>query len=167
MLAKTLLPDPKILLLDEPASGMDPNGRIMLKDILRELREKGKTVIVSSHILAEMSEFCTSGGILEKGRLVVGGRIEDVSRQVIGAELVAVEVLGATEPFEQIVGRDSRAGKVTRNGNMFEFPFTGDAEAASELLAALVHGGVRVASFNRKRSNLEDIFLKVGAKELS
>jgi ABC-2 type transport system ATP-binding protein len=167
MLAKTLLPSPSVLLLDEPASGMDPHGRIMLKDILRELRDKGKTVIVSSHILAEMSEFCTSVGILEKGRMVVGGRIDDVSRQVVGVGSLVVEVLEEVETFQRIVGGNGRAGTVVRNGNVFEFPCAGDAHSDSELLRELVHAGVRVASFTRKRSNLEEIFLKVGAKELS
>lgn len=167
MLAKTLLPNPQILLLDEPASGMDPHGRIMLKDILRELRDKGKTVIVSSHILSEMSEFCTSVGVLEKGKLVVGGRIEDVTRQVMGVEMLVVEVLEAGEKLEEIVNKNARAGEITRDGKVFEFPYSGDPQKDSDLLRELVLAGVRISSFKRKRGNLEDIFLRVGAKELS
>ena len=73
MLAKTLLPDPKVLLLDEPASGVDPYGRALLKDIMRKLGAAGKTVIISSHILSELSEFCTSIGIMQKGEMVISG----------------------------------------------------------------------------------------------
>ena len=94
MLAKTLIPEPRALLLDEPASGVDPQGRIDLKNILRRLATEGKTVLISSHILAEMNEFCTSVAIMERGRLVVAGRIDDVNRRVMGDSLLVVEVLG-------------------------------------------------------------------------
>ncbi len=84
MLAKTLVAEPKVLLLDEPASGVDPQGRIDLKNILRRLGEEGKTILISSHILTEMNEFCTSVAIMERGSLVISGRIEDVNQRVMG-----------------------------------------------------------------------------------
>ena len=167
MLAKTLLPSPQILLLDEPASGMDPNGRASLKRIIRDMASDGRTVLISSHILAEMSEFCTSVGIMEKGRLVLSGKIDQVTAQVMGQDVLVVELLGPASQFEQIVHQDDRAGPVTRDGDRFEFSYQGDAEAASDLLARLVGAGVRVASFSRKRGGLEELFLKVGARELS
>jgi ABC-2 type transport system ATP-binding protein len=167
VLAKTLLPDPQVLLLDEPASGMDPNGRADLKRALRSLAAAGKTVLVSSHILSEMSEFCTSVGIMEKGRMVVSGKVDDVMAEIMGAGSLVVEVVGESDGLERIVSGDTRAGAVKRQDNTFEFPFHGDAAAASDLLAALVRSGVRVASFSRKRDGLEELFLKVGAKELS
>jgi ABC-2 type transport system ATP-binding protein len=168
MLAKTMIPNPQVYLLDEPASGIDPQGRIQLKNILRRLAEEKKTVLISSHILAEMNEFCTSVAIMEKGQIVVAGRIEDVNQRVLGDTLVAVEVLDEPEVFHWIVGADDRAGPIESKGNgTYEFRFRGDARAASELLASLVHQGVRVSAFSRKRDNLEDLFLKVGSKELS
>jgi ABC-2 type transport system ATP-binding protein len=167
MLAKTLIPDPHVLLLDEPASGVDPQGRIDLKNILRRLAEEKKTVLISSHILAEMDEFCTSVAIMERGRMVVSGRIDEVNRRVMGDTLLVVEVLGDPAAFLSIVHADGRSGKVAQKGTVFEFRFQGDIEAASDLLAALVRGGVRVASFERRRDNLEELFLKVGSKELS
>jgi ABC-2 type transport system ATP-binding protein len=167
MLAKTLIPQPRVLLLDEPASGVDPQGRIDLKNILRQLAAEGRTVLVSSHILAEMTEFCTAVAIMERGRMVVSGRIDEVNARVLGAAILAVEVLGDAEALIRIVGDDPRAGAIERRGEAFEFRFRGDAEAASDLLAALVGGGVRVASFARRREDLEELFLKVGAKELS
>jgi ABC-2 type transport system ATP-binding protein len=168
MLAKTLIPQPRVLLLDEPASGVDPQGRIELKKILRRLAEERKTVLISSHILAEMNEFCTSVAIMERGRIVISGRIEDVNQRVMGDSLVSVEVLSDLELFHWIIGADDRAGPIERRGrNTYEFRFRGDAEAASDLLAALVREGVRVAGFVRRRDHLEDLFLRVGSKELS
>jgi ABC-2 type transport system ATP-binding protein len=167
MLAKTLIPAPRVLLLDEPASGVDPQGRIELKNILRRLAEEHRTILISSHILAEMNEFCTSVAIMESGRLVVSGRIEEVNRQIMGNSLVSVEVLGDPALFLSIVGADQRAGPVDARNGAYEFRFEGDAAAASDLLTRLVQGGVRVASFERRRDNLEDLFLKVGAKELA
>jgi ABC-2 type transport system ATP-binding protein len=168
MLAKTLIPQPQVLLLDEPASGVDPQGRIDLKNILRRLAEQRKTVLISSHILAEMNEFCTSVAIMEQGRLVVSGRIEEVNRRIMGDSLLSVEVLAEPELFLWIIGSDERAGPVeSKNQNTYEFRFRGDAAAASDLLATLVGQGVRISGFVRRRDNLEDLFLKVGSKELS
>jgi ABC-2 type transport system ATP-binding protein len=167
MLAKTLIPEPRALLLDEPASGVDPQGRIDLKNILRRLAEEERTVVISSHILAEMNEFCTSVAIMEQGSLVVSGRIDDVSRRVMGDSLLSVEVLGEPAVFLSVVGVDPRAGPVEQKNGAYEFRFQGDALAASDLLAALILQGVRIASFVRRRDNLEDLFLKVGARELA
>jgi ABC-2 type transport system ATP-binding protein len=167
ILAKTLLPEPQVLLLDEPASGMDPNGRADLKNAIRTLAAEGKTVLISSHILSEMSEFCTAVGIMEEGRLVVSGRVDEITAQVLGHGVLSVEVLDAAAELERIVRTDRRAGALIRQGNVFEFSYDGDARAASDLLARLVGAGVRVASFARKQAGLEEVFLKVGARELS
>jgi ABC-2 type transport system ATP-binding protein len=167
MLAKTLIPEPQVLLLDEPASGVDPQGRIDLKNILRRLAEQRKTVLISSHILAEMNEFCTAVAIMEKGRMIVGGRIDEVNQRVMGDSFLAVDVLGDPELFRRIVDLDGRAGPIEKKGEgSYEFRFRGDAEAASDLLATLVRQGVRVSGFARRRDNLEDLFLKVGSKEI-
>ncbi len=168
MLAKTMIPNPRVLLLDEPASGIDPQGRIDLKNILRRMAEEKKTVLISSHILAEMNEFCTSVTIMERGQIIVSGRIDEVNQRIMGDSLLSVEVLSGVEQFEWIVGADDRAGAIERrNDHIYEFRYRGDAEAASELLARLVGQGVRISGFARRRDNLEDLFLKVGSKELS
>jgi ABC-2 type transport system ATP-binding protein len=168
MLAKTMIPQPQVLLLDEPASGVDPQGRIDLKNIIRRMAEERKTVLISSHILAEMNEFCTSVAIMEQGQIVVSGRIEEVNQRIMGDSLLAIEVLDEPEWLLGIVGADERAGPVERKGaNSYEFRYRGDAAAASDLLVRLVQQGVRVSGFARRRDNLEDLFLKVGSKELS
>jgi ABC-2 type transport system ATP-binding protein len=167
MLAKTLIPDPQVLMLDEPASGMDPQGRIDLKNILKQLGAQGRTVLISSHILAEMTEFCTAVAIMEKGRMVVNGTIEEVRARVLGSAVLEVEVLGAPEPFLQLVAEDPLAEPVEQRNGLYAFRYRGDVEQASDLLSRLVGSGVRVASFARRKEGLEELFLKVGAKELS
>ena len=167
MLAKTLLPDPQILMLDEPASGIDPQGRIDLKNILRDLASRGKAVLVSSHILTEMQEFCTSVAIMEKGRMIVSGTIEDVNRQVLGAAEIVVEVLAGRDAFHRIVRADRQASEITERDGMLAFRYAGTPDDSADLLARLVNGGVRVAAFAARKEGLEDLFLKVGARELS
>jgi ABC-2 type transport system ATP-binding protein len=168
MLAKTLIPDPQVLILDEPASGVDPQGRIDLKNALIQQSQLGKTVLISSHILAEMTEFCTSIAIMQRGEMVVSGRIEDIRDQVMGAATLSVEVIGPAEGLLAIVGSDDYCGPVERKGrDTFEFRSTGSPEDASDLLARLVGSGVRVASFSRRKEGLEELFLAIGAKELS
>jgi ABC-2 type transport system ATP-binding protein len=168
MLAKTLIPDPQVLMLDEPASGLDPQGRIDLKNVLKALGAAGKTVLISSHILAEMTEFCTSVAVMERGRMVVSGTVDDVRRRVMGGSVLVVEVLGDPGALEPVAASDPLAGPVEwAAGGVASIPYAGDPAQASDLLAAMVRAGVRVASFSRRREGLEELFLKVGAKELS
>jgi ABC-2 type transport system ATP-binding protein len=168
MLAKTLIPDPQILILDEPASGVDPQGRIDLKNVLKAQAAAGKAVLISSHILTEMQEFCDSVAIMQKGQMIVSGNIDEISARVMGGTTLAVEVLDGLEAFLRTVESDGRAGLVERKGDAtFEFLFDGGPEAAADLLAALVHAGARISSFAPRREGLEDLFLKVGAREVS
>jgi ABC-2 type transport system ATP-binding protein len=157
-----------VVLLDEPASGMDPNGRADLKKILRGLAAAGRTVLVSSHILSEMSEFCTSIGIMERGRMVVSGKVEAVAAQVLGhSARLHVEVLGPPEMAENLLRQHSLVGAHTWQGSRVELRFSGGSEDQADLLADLLKAGVRVVSFGRLKEDLEQIFLEVGAKELS
>lgn len=167
MLAKTLLPDPQVLLLDEPASGVDPNGRILLKQIIRDLAAQGKTVIISSHILSELSEFCTAVGIMQKGELVVSGLVTEVATKVMGRARVALEVVSGVEAAQQVLRADSRVSDPQWDGLTCTFGFAGETLEASQLLEALFRAGVGVASFFREKEDLEALFLKVGAKEVS
>ena len=168
MLAKTLIPDPLILILDEPASGVDPQGRIDLKNIIKSQASLGKSVLISSHILSEMSEFCTSVAIMQKGRMVVSGKIDEVNARVMGAAIIAVDLLDGAEVFERIVDGDERAGAVERKGKTtYEFRYDGGREAAGRLLSVLVGEGVQVAAFAPRSEGLEELFLKVGAKDVS
>ena len=168
MLAKTLIPDPMVLMLDEPASGMDPHGRIDLKNILKNLGARGKTVLVSSHILAEMSEFCTAVGIMERGRMVVCGSVNDINRQVMGLAVISIEILEKEDALLSVLGRDRRAGPVAEGGHgRFEFSYDGTDPEVSELLKAIILASIPVISFGRKKEGLEELFLKVGARQVS
>jgi ABC-2 type transport system ATP-binding protein len=169
MLAKTLIPGPRVLLLDEPASGVDPQGRIDLKNVLKALAAEGRTVLISSHILAEMSEFCTSVAIMERGRMVVSGKIDEIHARIMGDAVLSIEVLGDPSTFLAIAETDPRrVGEIERPGNgTFEFRYNGGPEQLADLLAQLIRAEVRVASFAPRKDNLEGLFLKVGAKALS
>ena len=167
MLAKTLIPDPKVLMLDEPASGLDPQGRIDLKNVVKSLGASGKTILISSHILAEMTEFCTSVAIMERGRMVVNGTIAEIQQRIMGEAVLLVEVLGDPGPLAAIIDADPLAHSFEQDGALYSVSYRGNAEEASDLLATLVREGVRIASFSRRREGLEELFLKVGAKELS
>ncbi len=167
MLAKTLLPEPKVLLLDEPASGMDPHGRAQMKQVIRDFAAAGGCVLISSHILSEMDEFCSVIGIMQRGRMVVSGSVAQVAASVMGKSLLVIELVAGENVFRRVLGEHRLAGQIEKRGDSFEVPFDGDREAASDLLTLLVQSGVRVAAFHRKRESLEDVFLQVGAKELS
>jgi len=169
-LAKTLLPDPKVLLLDEPASGLDPNARIELKQIIRVLASEGKSVLVSSHILSEMSEFCTSVAIMEKGRMVVHGTIAEVqARFAEGTELL-IQVLDRGAELVPWLNGYEGVTLVTPEPDPrsvhVKLASTEDSDVA-DLLSGLCASGFRVVSFAPRRVGLEDLFLKVGAREVS
>lgn len=167
ILAKTLLPDPQIILLDEPASGMDPHGRILLKDILVTLSGLGKTILISSHILTELSDFCTSVAVMERGRLVVAGRVSEVSEAVLGKTEVEVEVLEHPDRCAEILRQIPEIRNIEQTGDHLTFATDGGREEESRILEALLAKGVRVVAYGRKRENLEDVFMKIGAKEVS
>ena len=114
-LAHALVHDPRVLLLDEPASGLDPRARVELRELLRELRSLGKTIVISSHILPELEELCTSVAIVDRGRVLDAGTIVDISRRLRVGEVVRVRVLGdeaavegARAWFEAAAGRRIR-----------------------------------------------------------
>lgn len=168
MLAKTLLPEPKVLLLDEPASGMDPHGRAQMKDVIRNFAKDGGSVLVSSHILSEMDEFCTSVGIMERGEMVVDGDVNEISSSPDGhTTTLEIEFLEGEEVFFKIIARSDLCGAPTRKGKKHIVAFDGGDEEAAALLKVMIKNGVVVYSFSRKRESLEDVFLQIGAKELS
>jgi ABC-2 type transport system ATP-binding protein len=146
---------------------MDPHGRIALKNILKNLGARGKTILISSHILAEMTEFCTSMAIMERGRMVVSGTIDEIRDRVMEGMILLVEVLDGEELFQRIVAEDPESGLVERRDAGHAIHYKGTAAQASDLLTRLVTGGVRVGSFTRRKEGLEELFLKIGAKELS
>jgi ABC-2 type transport system ATP-binding protein len=167
VLAKTLLHDPKLLLLDEPASGLDPMARIELRDVLRQLGRAGKAILVSSHILTELADFCNAVGIMEKGRMVVSGRTEEIGAKMSRGYTVAIEFLPGQEGAARMFEKRPGVRHWALAGEKAEVILDGGAEAAAELLRDLVVGGFKVRNFAEKKMDLEEIFMKVGAREVS
>ncbi len=167
VLAKTLLHDPQVLLLDEPASGLDPIARIELRDVLRGLAARGKTVLISSHILTELDGFCSSIGIMEKGELVIAGRLEALVERFRERRRLVIEVLAEIERALSLLETRKGVSDLTRVDGRLELSFAGDERRAADLLAALVHAGVPVVGFHEERMDVEDILLRVGAREVS
>ena len=164
VLAKTLLPDPKVLLLDEPASGLDPLGRIELRKILLQLREAGKAVLISSHILTELSGFCNTAAIMERGKLVMFGTIAELGQKA-GARKMSVK--WRTDDGKALEILKAANIKNLEAGNLgATFNFDGDTNALDELVKTLVVQGVRISEWRGTGDDLEQIFLQSGAKEL-
>lgn len=161
-LAKTLVHDPQVLLLDEPASGLDPRARIEIKELLKELKAMGKTIIISSHILPELADFCNKIGIIEQGEMIVSGDVSAIMRQITGGQLLDVRVV--PEDQEQAIALlQAMPGirSVRPTDRELKVEYTGDPDRTFEVLAALVGQGVRVRSFTEEHTDLEDIFMKV------
>ena len=168
-LAHALVHDPQVLLLDEPASGLDPRARVELRELLRELRSMGKTIVISSHILPELEELCTSVAIVDRGQVLAQGRVSEIERRLRfgavlrmhllleGDELAAARDELATQP-------DVASATILPDGTV-ELGFRGDDAAAARLLASVVAAGLPVVSFARAASDLEELFLQVTATD--
>ncbi|MBB6431308.1 ABC transporter ATP-binding protein [Algisphaera agarilytica] len=167
VLAKTLLHKPRVLLLDEPASGLDPIARIEMRDLLKRLAAEGRTVLVSSHILTELSDFCSSIGIMEKGRMVVNGPIDELVAARQTHRRFVVELLEPAIQYEGPLAELDGVAAVASSGDNLDLDFAGDDREASQLLAGLVAKGLPVKGFYEKKRGVEDIMLEVGAKEVS
>jgi ABC-2 type transport system ATP-binding protein len=165
VLAKTLLPDPTVFLLDEPASGLDPLGRIELRKILLQLRDVGKAVLISSHILTELSGFCNKAAIMERGKLLMSGNIAELGQQV-SQRGMSVKWRADGEKALQILKNAAGVKNISANGPGATFDFSGDADALDELLKTLILQGVRLTEWRGLGDDLEQIFLQSGAKEL-
>jgi ABC-2 type transport system ATP-binding protein len=165
-LARALVHDPQVLLLDEPTAGLDPAARVEFRQIIRELTAAGKTTVISSHILPELAEFCTSVGIVERGKLVASGSIADMLASVRGSRTIEVQVAGDAHMVGTILRSRPCVESVQIDGSMATVMFGGSREEAASLLRALVDGGVAVVSFGERQSSLEDIFMKVAAFEV-
>src|SRR5579871_5524099 len=188
-LAKTLVHDPKVMLLDEPASGLDPRARIEIRELLKELQAMGKTIIVSSHILPEMEEFCNKIGIIERGELIVAGDVNTIARQVRGQQMIRIHVVEEVERAEAILlgmtdivrevkvtnglrqlaetpEEATRAQTLQRDqhserGGVLHIGYIGEVDEEYRVLTTLVQAGIKVRAFYTPETDLEDVFLRV------
>jgi ABC-2 type transport system ATP-binding protein len=172
VLAKSLLPDPKVLLLDEPASGLDPLSRSQMRGLLLEATEEERTILISSHILTELRDFCNAIGIIEKGRLVVSGTLSEIRQQLQMKK--KIHVLTAESYYQykfnirKYVKEHPHLHDIEEiNTNKFILTFSGNNKDASRILSELVDLGLNLANFHVKEDDIEDIFFQIGAKEVS
>jgi ABC-2 type transport system ATP-binding protein len=161
-LAKTLVHDPPVLILDEPASGLDPRARLEMKALLNELRGMGKTILVSSHILSELADFCTSIGIIERGKLLAAGSIQQIQRQLRSHRVLKVHVLDETVTRAEAILRDDRGVRAVESyDHVLSAEFEGQDEDMARLLGRLISEGVSVHSFAEEALSLEDVFMTI------
>jgi ABC-2 type transport system ATP-binding protein len=164
-LAKTLIHDPKVLLLDEPASGLDPRARIEIKELLKELKSMGKTIIISSHILPELADFCNKIGIIEQGELVVSGEVQAIMQQLSGAHVYELKVAEDPDGAAALLAARPDVRTVKPAGapgaGALKIEYTGDPGEVHQLLRDLLAAGLKVQSFSEQQTDLEDIFMKV------
>jgi ABC-2 type transport system ATP-binding protein len=161
-LAKTLLHDPKVLLLDEPASGLDPRARIELRELIKELARMDKTLCVSSHILHELSDFCNTIGIIEAGQLLASGPVDAIlAKTQAKSRRLKIRVLGDSQKTKQLLEGWQFCLQLDVAGDKFNLESNAELEDLCELLDKLVRDGVRPVSFAEQKTDLEDVFLKV------
>ena len=160
-LARALIHDPQFLILDEPASGLDPRSRFEFKEILKELRDNGKTIVISSHILMELAEMCTSIGIIERGKMILQGSIEDILETVDTSNPLIIRVYDQVDTAVLLLKREEKIESLTIRGNSIFASFSGNREEEARLLKTLIDNGVLVQSFSREQGSLESLFLKI------
>lgn len=160
-LGRAMIHDPAVLILDEPANGLDPRARIELREMIRELAAHGKSVLVSSHILTELAEMCDRVGIIERGQLLAVGTVEEIQREQQPHREVKVRVLGGAEGAHAWLAAHTDVNNVTLSGEELKFSHTGDRESEVVLLKEMVLAGFRVAEFASHSQSLEDVFMAV------
>jgi len=166
-LARAMIHDPQLLILDEPASGLDPRARIELRELLKELGAMGKTIMISSHILTELAEMCSHIAIIERGRLLAAGPVERIMRSVQAHRVLDIRIVGdgaaalawlraqpAVRAAELVPGDAPDRGTLTAD-------FDGDDQAQVALVRGLVVAGIGVLSISEARNNLEEIFMRI------
>ncbi|GAA0182392.1 ABC transporter ATP-binding protein [Clostridium sediminicola] len=160
-LARSLVHNPKILVLDEPASGMDPRARFQMKEILKSLKDMGKTVIVSSHILSELSEICSTIGIIDNGKMVIKGTFDEIMSKIYKNRSIRIKVSSELEKAVIILKEFPNINNIITGENKIEADFVGNDSDMNKLLKELIIREVPVVTFSQIDGNLEDIFMKV------
>jgi ABC-2 type transport system ATP-binding protein len=160
-LAKTLVHDPPVLILDEPASGLDPRARVEVKALLKELRKMGKTILISSHILTELADCCTSIGIIEQGKLLMQGPIGEVYRRIHRNRIVVIKFLENGDAGLSIIRSFQHTRDVQVEDSKVTVELAADDSQVAALMERLIAEGVRMHSFAEKDPTLEDVFMLV------
>lgn len=160
-LARSLIHDPKLLILDEPASGLDPRARVEMKNILRELKNMGKTILISSHILSELAEMCTVIGIIDKGRMSAYGSVEEIIEKLTRTGRLKIKVRDKLVQAVKLLQEQPSIGEIAVNGDSVEAETGADEQTLSEILRRLVTQDIPVVSFTRASGSLESVFMQL------
>ncbi|MGP7817538.1 ATP-binding cassette domain-containing protein [Niallia sp. 01092] len=161
-LARSLIHDPAVLILDEPASGLDPRARVEMREILKELKKMGKTIMISSHILPELAEMCDVIGILDQGVMVAQGAVSDIQQQLQSEKLITVITLDVEKTIH-FLEENFQVSKVERIGDnkTVQFLYKGSDEEQMQLLKKAMLLDIPIVSFSQAETNLEDIFMEI------
>jgi ABC-2 type transport system ATP-binding protein len=160
-LARVLIHDPKVLILDEPASGLDPRARIEIRELLRELKHMGKTIMISSHILSELEEICDNVGIIEHGQLVFSGSMEQIKQRLGLHAKVVVRVAGAPDKALELLSTLPEIGEVTCKGQDLSITFADGHENNGFLARTLVKADIDIVAIEPQKLKLDDAFLQL------
>ncbi len=169
-LSRTLIHNPSVMILDEPAAGLDPRARIELRDMIVALAEMGKTLLISSHILSELAEVCHRVGIIEHGQLLAVGTVEEILQgqtdssgqsEVARRSTVKISVVQDVQQCVDFLATSHNIEPIKVTDRSVTIPISDDVAEQADLLAELVHAGIRVSSFQTKQRSLEEAFLHV------
>lgn len=160
-LARSLIHNPWLLILDEPASGLDPRARVEMKGILRELKTMGKTILISSHILPELAELCTSIGIINQGKMVASGTVEEIMVKLAHGGKVKIKVTDRMEEAVRLLQEQTSIGGISVAGDTVEADFKGDETVLYGILKRLVMQDIPVVSFTEEGGSLESVFMQL------
>ncbi|MEX0678634.1 MAG: ABC transporter ATP-binding protein [Pirellulales bacterium] len=160
-LGRAMVHDPPVMVMDEPAAGLDPRARIQLREMIGQLAADGKSILVSSHILTELAEMCDTVAIIEQGRLLATGTVDEIHRARQMQRTVQIRVLSNVEGLCQWLAARGDAHNVRRDGDSVEFLHDGDQETEADVLGELVRHGFRIVAFGSRAESLEDVFMRV------
>jgi len=162
-LARTLIHDPKVLILDEPASGLDPRARVEMRDILKQLKEMGKTILISSHILPELAEMCDEIGVIDSGKLIAHGSVAEIQAQIMGEKFISVKYQAGYDMnlAKQFFEENPFVSSIEVIDQKIKFRFNGSDEEQMKLLRKMVEMDLPILSFAEDEKDLEDVFMAI------
>ncbi len=164
-LARALLHEPVLLVLDEPAAGLDPRTRLEFRETVRELNKQGMTVLLSSHLLSDLAELCTDVGIIESGKMLMEGEIEEIIEKIHISKPVIITIYKNMPQALSILKEHPLVRSISVKGQEIMVQFLGSERQESGLLTSLVEAGVQVKSFMREPGNLETVFMQLTSHE--
>jgi ABC-2 type transport system ATP-binding protein len=163
-LARCLVHDPKLLILDEPASGLDPRARHGIQEIIKRLKEEKKTIIISSHILQELSELCTSVGVIDHGKMVVRGTVDEIMLHLNASNPIQIHINDGVQKAINVLKNESKVKNISISDKDISIGFLGSEDDEAELLKKLISNDIKLSSFARQSGNIEEIFMKATEK---